>query len=125
MTFLAHRSRRLATLLGILSFVSLALVAKSAFADPVNVGGCPASASVNDRCLVHLRSVHMRSHPQDAWNAECMGIRVFEDPQPAGHPMPMTECDKRTRQDQIRLGLPTTGLSDELKAAYRRTWGNR
>lgn len=86
---------------------------------------CPTSATINDPCLVHSRSIAMRNHPQDAWNAECMGMKVFEDPQPAGHPMPLAECDRRTREDQSRLGLPATGLSDEQKAAYRRAWGNR
>jgi hypothetical protein len=43
--------------------------------------------------------------------------------QPPGHPIPIAECDRITREDQQRLGLPVTGLSDELKATYRATWG--
>ena len=54
-----------------------------------------------------------------------MGIKVFEDPQPLGHPMPFAECDKRTREDQVRLGLPPAGMGDNIRADYRRTWGNR
>jgi len=101
-----------------------ALLAGMAFSNSA-LADCPASAPVNDPCLVHSRSVSMRSHPQDAWNAECMGMKVFEDPQPPGHPMPLEECDKRTREDQARLGLPATGMSTEQKAAYRSAWGNR
>lgn len=85
---------------------------------------CPLATMANDPCLVHSRSLHMKSHPQDAWNAECMGLKVFEDPQPPGHPMPLAECDRRTRQDQVALGLAPTGMSEEQKNAYRRIWGN-
>lgn len=102
----------------------LALTAGLAF-DSSALADCSASAPINDPCLVHSRSVSMRSHPQDAWNAECMGMKVFEDPQPPGHPMPLAECDKRTREDQARLGLPSSGMSAEQKDAYRRAWGNR
>jgi hypothetical protein len=85
---------------------------------------CPRATMANDPCLVHSRSLHMKTHPQDAWNAECMGLKVFEDPQPSGHPMPLAECDRRTRLDQSALGLAPTGMSEEQKHAYRRIWGN-
>jgi hypothetical protein len=55
---------------------------------------------------------------------ECAGLKAYEDPQPPGHPIPLAECDRVTREGQERMGLPPRGLTDELKAAYRATWGN-
>jgi hypothetical protein len=53
-----------------------------------------------------------------------MGIKAYPDPQPPGHPISLAECDRITRNDQQRLGLPIRGLSAQQKAGYRSTWGN-
>jgi hypothetical protein len=58
-----------------------------------------------------------------AW--ECMGLKAYEDPQPPGHPASLAECERFTREETRRYGFPDMGMSDEQKAAYRRTWGNR
>jgi hypothetical protein len=81
------------------------------------------SGTVNDPCLVHWRSIEVRKHPERATQLECTGLKAYEDPQPPGHPVRLVECDRITREDQQRMGLPATGLSDEMKATYRRTWG--
>jgi hypothetical protein len=80
--------------------------------------------AANDPCLVHWRSIEVQKHPERAMELECMGLKAYEDPQPPGHPMPLTECDRITREDQQRLDLPVRGLSEERKALYRTTWGN-
>ena len=77
----------------------------------------------NDTCLVHWRAIEVRKHPERATLLECNGLKAYEDPQPPGHPVLLSECDRITREDQQRMGLPATGLTDEMKATYRRTWG--
>ena len=77
----------------------------------------------NDPCVVHWRSVEVRQHPERAADLECAGLKAFEDPQPQGHPIPLAECDRITREGQKRFGLPAMGLGEDQKAMYRATWG--
>ena len=81
------------------------------------------TGTANDPCLLHWRSIEVRQHPERATQLECMGLKAYEDPQPAGHPISLADCDRIAREDQQRFGLPAKGLSDEQKASYRRTWG--
>jgi hypothetical protein len=50
-------------------------------------------------------------------------MKAYEDPQPPGHPVSLDECDRIQREGQQRYGVPATGLTEEMKASYRRTWG--
>jgi hypothetical protein len=77
----------------------------------------------NDPCVVHWRSIEVQQHPERAAQLECTGLKAYEDPQPLGHPISLAECDRITREDQLRLGLPAIGPSEEQKATYRATWG--
>jgi hypothetical protein len=77
----------------------------------------------NDPCLVYWRSIEVRQHPEKAFELECNGMKAYPDPQPPGHPTPLAECDRRTREDQSRMGIPVRGLTEEQKATYRTTWG--
>ena len=81
-------------------------------------------AGANDPCLLHWRSIEVRQHPERAMELECDGLKAYEDPQPPGHPISLAECDRITRQDQQRMGLPPTGMNEGAKEEYRRTWGN-
>jgi hypothetical protein len=80
-------------------------------------------AGSNDPCLVYWRSIQVRQHPERAFDLECTGLKAYPDPQPPGHPVPFAECDRKTREDQARSGLPVRGLSEEYRATYRATWG--
>jgi len=82
-------------------------------------------SDVNDPCIVHWRSIEVQKHPERARLLECMGFKAYEDPQPSGHPATLSECDRDVRADQQRLGLPVTGLSDDQRNGYYRTWGKR
>lgn len=102
---------------------------------PQPVVGCTAEraaeiarttgANINDPCLVHWRSIEVRKHPERASDLECMGFKAYEDPQPPGHPIALADCDRITRQDQQRLGLPATGMSASQKEVYRSAWGKQ
>ena len=78
----------------------------------------------NDPCVVHWRSIEVRQHPERAIDLECAGLKAYEDPQPTGHPIPLAECDRITRESQQHFGLPATGLSEDQKTTYRATWGH-
>ena len=77
----------------------------------------------NDGCVVYWRSLEVRQHPERSFYLECSGLKAYPDPQPAGHPISLAECDRRLRERQARMGVPVTGMSDEEKATYRATWG--
>lgn len=82
-------------------------------------------SQVNDPCVVHWRSLEVQKHPERAMQLECAGFKAYEDPQPPGHPISLAECDRITRADQRRLGLPAQGLSQQQRDAYRATWGKQ
>jgi hypothetical protein len=77
----------------------------------------------NDACVVYWRSLEVRQHPERSTYLECNGLKAYPDPQPTGHPVSLTECDRKLRERQVRMGVPVTGMSDEEKATYRATWG--
>jgi hypothetical protein len=78
----------------------------------------------NDPCVVYWRSLDVRQHPERANYLECSGLKAYPDPQPRGHPISLTECDRKLRERQARMGVPVLGMSEEQKATYRATWGN-
>jgi hypothetical protein len=82
-------------------------------------------SKVNDPCIVHVRSIEVRKHPERATQLECMGMMAYENPQPPGHPVSLEVCDRILRADQQSAGLPAVGLTEEMKANYRYTWGQR
>lgn len=77
----------------------------------------------NDPCVVYWRSFEVRQHPERASYLECDGLKAYPDPQPAGHPLSLAECDRKLRERQTRMGVPGSGMTDEQKATYRATWG--
>jgi hypothetical protein len=80
------------------------------------------SGPMNSPTCVKLRAEDARKHPDRSYaDAECDGLM---DPQPQGHPPPLSECDGIVRLDQERMGLPITGLSQQQIEGYYRTWGN-
>jgi hypothetical protein len=81
-------------------------------------------AGSNDPCVVYWRSTHVQQHPERAFDLECNGMKAYPDPQPPGHPVPFAECDRKTREDQARWGLPVKGLGEDFRATYRATWGH-
>lgn len=80
-------------------------------------------AGGNDPCVVYWRSTHVQQHPERAFELECTGLKAYPDPQPPGHPVSITECDRKYREDQARMGIPVRGMTEEQKAVYRLTWG--
>jgi hypothetical protein len=79
----------------------------------------------NDACVVYWRSMEVRQHPERSFYLECHGLKAYPDPQPSGHPISLTQCDRQLRERQARMGVPVTGMSDEEKVTYRATWGGR
>lgn len=77
----------------------------------------------NEPCVVYWRSLEVRQHPERALYLECNGLKAYPDPQPAGHPISLAECDRKLRERQARMAVPVTGMSEEDKAKYRATWG--
>jgi hypothetical protein len=77
----------------------------------------------NEPCVVYWRSLEVQRHPERAPYLECNGLKAYPDPQPAGHPISLAECDRKLRERQARMGVPVTGMSEEDKAKYRATWG--
>lgn len=77
----------------------------------------------NDPCVVYWRSFEVRQHPERAFYLECNGLKAYPDPQPAGHPISLAECDRKLRQRQAQMGVSVSGMTDEQKAAYHATWG--
>lgn len=77
----------------------------------------------NDACVVYWRSLEVRQHPERALYLECNGLKAYPDPQPAGHPISLAECDRKLRERQARMAVPVTGMSEQDKATYRATWG--
>ena len=77
----------------------------------------------NNPCVVHWRSFDVRQHPEWAFYLECNGLKACPDPQPAGHPVSLAECDRKLRKRQARMGVLVSGMTDEQKATYRATWG--
>jgi hypothetical protein len=77
----------------------------------------------NDPCVVYWRSMEVRQHPERSSYLECSGLKAYPDPQPKGHPVSLTECDRQLRERQARMAVPVTGMSDDQKATYRATWG--
>lgn len=77
----------------------------------------------NDACVVYWRSMEVRLHPERSFYLECNGLKAYPDPQPAGHPVSLAECDRRLRERQARMGVSVTGMSEEERATYRATWG--
>jgi hypothetical protein len=80
--------------------------------------------AANDPCVVHWRSIEVRRHPERAADLECAGLKAYGDPQPPGHPISLSECERMIREGQEKMGLPVRGMTDEQKAVYRATWGN-
>jgi hypothetical protein len=82
------------------------------------------SQASNNPCVVYWRSMEVRQHPERVVYLECNGLKAYPDPQPAGHPVSLAECDRKLRERQARMGVAVSGMSDEQKATYRATWGN-
>ncbi len=78
----------------------------------------------NDPCVVYWRSMEVRQHPERVVYLECNGLKAYPDPQPKGHPVSLTECDRKLRDRQRQMGVAVTGMTEEQKPTYRATWGN-
>jgi len=77
----------------------------------------------NDPCVVYWRSFDVRQHPERAFYLECNGLKAYPDPQPAGHPVSLAECDRKLRERQAQMGVPVSGMTDQEKTTYHATWG--
>jgi len=77
----------------------------------------------NDPCVIYWRPFEVRQHSERAFYLECNGLKAYPDPQPAGHPASLAECDRKLRERQAQMGVPVGGMTDEQKATYRATWG--
>jgi len=77
----------------------------------------------NDPCVVYWRSFEVRQHPERAFYLECNGLKAYPDPQPAGHPVSLAQCDRKLRARQAQMGVPVSGMTEQEKAIYRATWG--